>query len=91
MLLNAPFLLFYPCIFLLFRNASYVASVASINGDGLAFVNEERNTHLSTCFERCRFSSVCSCIALYTRLTVITKLVFIGISAERTVPSAVSV
>ena len=41
MRLNAPFLLFYPFIFLLFRNASYVASVAGINGDGLAFVNED--------------------------------------------------
>ena len=70
MRLNASFLLFYPFNFLLFRNASYVASVAGINGDGLAFVNEERNTHLSTCFKRCRFSSVCSCIALYTWLTV---------------------
>ena len=67
---RAPFLLFYPFTFLLFGNSSHVASVARVDGNGFAFVDEERHAHLCTRLNGCGLGSVCSRVALYARLTV---------------------
>ena len=55
---------------ILFLNAVEVRTVASVNLDKVALVDEERHTDFNTCLQSSRLGSVGSCIALDARLRV---------------------